>query len=105
VEILREDDRLASVAEKLQRLEMRLEQLANRAPEMPADKERLLLDSWDRIKCMEVDLEKTKKVQYHLWAWYVTRLLQALVLFVNSMVRIGIYYVVWFSLFTDTVML
>jgi hypothetical protein len=61
-EILREDDRLASMAEKLQRLEMRLEQLANRAPGMPADKERLLLDSWERIKCMEVDLEKTKKV-------------------------------------------
>ncbi|XP_078171520.1 phosphatidylinositol/phosphatidylcholine transfer protein SFH13-like isoform X1 [Carex rostrata] len=61
-EILREDDCLASVVEKLQRLEMRLDQLANKAPEIPADKDRLLLDSWERIKSMEVDLEKTKKV-------------------------------------------
>lgn len=66
-EILREDDLLASVVEKLQRLEMRLDQLANKAPEIPADKDRLLLDSWERIKSMEVDLEKTKKV-YHFLA-------------------------------------
>ncbi|KAJ4755095.1 Sec14p-like phosphatidylinositol transfer family protein [Rhynchospora pubera] len=61
-EILSEADRLAPVIEKLHRLEMRMDQLANRAPEIPADKERLLLDSWERIKCMELDLEKTKKV-------------------------------------------
>ncbi|KAJ3693216.1 hypothetical protein LUZ60_008696 [Juncus effusus] len=57
-----EEDRVAAVIERLQRLEMRVEELGSKPPEIPIEKERILLESWERIKAIELDLEKTKKV-------------------------------------------
>ncbi|CAN6479576.1 unnamed protein product [Victoria cruziana] len=47
--------------ERLQRLETMINELSKRPPEIPEEKEGLLLDSLDRIKSVESDLEKTKK--------------------------------------------
>ncbi|XP_020267096.1 phosphatidylinositol/phosphatidylcholine transfer protein SFH13-like isoform X2 [Asparagus officinalis] len=48
--------------ERLQRLEMLCNEIRNKPAEIPLEKEHMLLNSWDRIKIMEIDLEKTKKV-------------------------------------------
>ncbi|KAI4320863.1 hypothetical protein MLD38_034303 [Melastoma candidum] len=48
--------------ERLHRLDEMLEELSNRPPVIPAEKERMLLVSFDRIKAIERDLEKTKMV-------------------------------------------
>jgi len=37
-------------------------QLSRKPPELPQDKDRAIQDSFDRIKSIEFDLEKTKKV-------------------------------------------
>ncbi|KAF7011637.1 hypothetical protein CFC21_025915 [Triticum aestivum] len=55
-------DRVSPVIERLQKLEGRVDELGSKPPEIPLEKERSLLDSWDRIKCIESDLERTKKV-------------------------------------------
>ncbi|XP_052165408.1 phosphatidylinositol/phosphatidylcholine transfer protein SFH13-like [Oryza glaberrima] len=55
-------DRISPVIERLQRLEGKVDELGNKPPEIPLEKERSLLESWDRIKCIESDLERTKKV-------------------------------------------
>lgn len=55
-------DRVSPVIERLQKLEGRVDELGSKPPEIPVEKERSLLDSWDRIKCIESDLERTKKV-------------------------------------------
>ena len=48
--------------QRLQRLEKLLEELNNKRHEIPMEKERMLQQSMDRIKCVEMDLEKTKRV-------------------------------------------
>ncbi|XP_078163092.1 phosphatidylinositol/phosphatidylcholine transfer protein SFH13-like [Carex rostrata] len=48
--------------ERLDRLESIFNQLMNKPPEIPREKDRVLLESFDRIKCIEHDLDKTKKV-------------------------------------------
>ncbi|XP_062195689.1 phosphatidylinositol/phosphatidylcholine transfer protein SFH13-like isoform X2 [Phragmites australis] len=55
-------DHITPVIERLQRLEGKVDELGSRPPEIPLEKERSLLESWDRIKCIESDLERTKKV-------------------------------------------
>ncbi|WOL19214.1 phosphatidylinositol/phosphatidylcholine transfer protein SFH13-like isoform X1 [Canna indica] len=55
-------DHLSPCFERLQKLEMMFEELTNKPAEIPYDKERILLESWDRIKHIEFDLEKTKRV-------------------------------------------
>ncbi|KAM3370971.1 hypothetical protein ACQJBY_018370 [Aegilops geniculata] len=55
-------DCVRPVIERLQKLEGRVDELGSKPPEIPLEKERSLLDSWDRIKCIESDLERTKKV-------------------------------------------
>lgn len=39
-----------------------LEELSNKPTSIPVEKERMLLDSLDRIKSLEHDLDKTKRV-------------------------------------------
>uniref|UniRef100_A0A804JST4 CRAL-TRIO domain-containing protein n=1 Tax=Musa acuminata subsp. malaccensis TaxID=214687 RepID=A0A804JST4_MUSAM len=56
------EDRLSPCLERLQRLEMMFDELTNKHAEIPFEKERVLLESWDRIKHVEFDLEKTKRV-------------------------------------------
>lgn len=48
--------------ERLDRLEAVFNQLMNKPPEIPREKDRVLMESFDRIKCIEHDLEKTKKI-------------------------------------------
>ncbi|OAY75063.1 Phosphatidylinositol/phosphatidylcholine transfer protein SFH13 [Ananas comosus] len=57
-----EEDRVSPCLERLQRLEIVFNQLSTKPPEIPQEKERVLLDSFDRIKSIEYDLEKTKKI-------------------------------------------
>nr|TKW09824.1 hypothetical protein SEVIR_6G126600v2 [Setaria viridis] len=55
-------DHISPIIERLQRLEGKVDELGSKPPEIPLEKERSLLESWDRIKCIESDLERTKKV-------------------------------------------
>ncbi|KAJ4758688.1 Sec14p-like phosphatidylinositol transfer family protein [Rhynchospora pubera] len=48
--------------ERLDRLESVFKQLMNKPPEIPREKDRVLLESFDRIKCIEHDLDKTKRI-------------------------------------------
>ncbi|KAI6688640.1 hypothetical protein NL676_025468 [Syzygium grande] len=59
---INEEDRLLPCIERLQRLEKALEELSHKPAEIPLDKERMLLESLDRIKSVEFDLDKTKRV-------------------------------------------
>lgn len=58
-------DHISPVIKRLQRLEGKVDELGSKPPEIPLEKERSLLESWDRIKCIESDLERTKKVSFH----------------------------------------
>lgn len=48
--------------QRLQRLEAVFHELSNKRAEIPPEKERMLLESWDRIKSIEFDLRQTKNV-------------------------------------------
>lgn len=48
--------------QRLQRIEKIFEELNNKPDGMPQEKEKMLMDSMDRIKSVEFDLEKTKRV-------------------------------------------
>ncbi|CAA6670139.1 unnamed protein product [Spirodela intermedia] len=48
--------------ERLRRLEVMCQEISSKPAQIPEEKDRVLLDSWDRIKSIEFDLEKTKKV-------------------------------------------
>lgn len=56
------EDHFLPCMERLQRLEKILEELSNKPAGIPVEKEKMLLDSMDRIKSVEHDLEKTKRV-------------------------------------------
>ncbi|TVU28305.1 hypothetical protein EJB05_19818 [Eragrostis curvula] len=56
------EDRVNPCLERLDRLESMFNQLSRKPPELPQDKDRAIQDSFDRIKSIEFDLEKTKKV-------------------------------------------
>ncbi|XP_031407221.1 phosphatidylinositol/phosphatidylcholine transfer protein SFH13 isoform X2 [Punica granatum] len=56
------EDRVRPCVERLQRLERILDELSNKPAGIPVEKEKMLLDSLDRIKSVEHDLEKTKRV-------------------------------------------
>ncbi|KAK3158946.1 hypothetical protein QOZ80_2AG0143790 [Eleusine coracana subsp. coracana] len=56
------EDRVNPCLERLDRLESMFNQLSKKPPELPHDKDRAIQDSFDRIKSIEYDLEKTKKV-------------------------------------------
>ena len=57
-----EEDHVAPCLERLQKLEMTFSELSSKPAVIPVDKEQVLQESWDRIKSIEFDLEKTKKV-------------------------------------------
>ncbi|KAF0935616.1 hypothetical protein E2562_035074 [Oryza meyeriana var. granulata] len=56
------EDRINPCLERLERLESMFNKLSRKPPEIPQDKDLAIRDSFDRIKCIEFDLEKTKKV-------------------------------------------
>ncbi|VFQ58710.1 unnamed protein product [Cuscuta campestris] len=57
-----EDDHLHPCIQRLERLEQLIEELHKKPAEMPLEKEHMLKQSLDRIKSVEFDLEKTKRV-------------------------------------------
>ncbi|KAG6472949.1 hypothetical protein ZIOFF_070429 [Zingiber officinale] len=48
--------------ERLRQLEKKFDELTSKPVEIPFEKDCMLLESWDRIKHIEFDLEKTKQV-------------------------------------------
>jgi len=51
--------------ERLQRLETLYSEIKCKPAQIPLEKERILVESWDRIKSIESDLERTKKVSLY----------------------------------------
>ncbi|PIN25120.1 Phosphatidylinositol transfer protein SEC14 [Handroanthus impetiginosus] len=60
-EAVRGEDRVLPFIQRLQRLESLLDELNKKPAEIPLEKEQLLQRSLNRIKSVEVDLEKTKR--------------------------------------------
>ncbi|XP_006659538.1 phosphatidylinositol/phosphatidylcholine transfer protein SFH6 [Oryza brachyantha] len=55
------DDDMTACLQRLDNLESLCSHLASRPPEIPKEKEHMLLNSFERIKCIEADLERTKR--------------------------------------------
>lgn len=64
VEALNEEDRVLPCIERIQRLEKVFEEFSSKPAGIPLEKEQMLMESLDRIKCVEADLEQTKKVRF-----------------------------------------
>ncbi|KAK2385887.1 Sec14p phosphatidylinositol transfer family protein [Trifolium repens] len=62
IEATSEKDYIHPCEQRLQRLENVFNELNNKPDGMPLEKEQMLMDSLDRIKSVEFDLEKTKRV-------------------------------------------
>ena len=62
-----EEDHVAPCLERLQKLEVMFSELSNQPAVIPLEKEQVLQESWDRIKSIEFDLEKTKKVSFIIY--------------------------------------
>ncbi|KAG8047652.1 hypothetical protein GUJ93_ZPchr0008g13574 [Zizania palustris] len=56
------DDGMAACLQRLDNLESLCNHLISRPPEIPEEKDHMLLNSFQRIKCIEADLERTKRV-------------------------------------------
>ncbi|MBA0699406.1 hypothetical protein Goari_001047 [Gossypium aridum] len=61
-EAVNEEDHVRPCIERLQKLEKAFEELCNKPAGIPLEKEKMLMESLDRIKCVEYDLDKTKRV-------------------------------------------
>ncbi|XVF70981.1 hypothetical protein PTKIN_Ptkin11bG0205700 [Pterospermum kingtungense] len=57
-----EADHVLPCIERLQKLEKAFKELSNKPTGIPVEKEKMLMESLDRIKSVEFDLEKTKRV-------------------------------------------
>lgn len=62
IESTSERDYILPCEQRLQRLEKVFNELNNKPDGMPLEKEQMLMESLDRIKSVEFDLEKTKRV-------------------------------------------
>ncbi|XP_062196457.1 phosphatidylinositol/phosphatidylcholine transfer protein SFH12-like isoform X2 [Phragmites australis] len=56
------DEEMCACLQRLDNLESLCNHLATKPPQIPEDKELILLNSFERIKSVEADLEKTKRV-------------------------------------------
>jgi len=72
VEAASEREYILPCIQRLQRLEKIFEELNNKPDGMPQEKEKMLMDSMDRIKSVEFDLEKTKRVLTYISQSYRT---------------------------------
>lgn len=61
-ETISKEDPILPCIQRLQSIEKKFEELNNKPIEIPFEKEQMLLESLDRIKSVEFDLEKTKRV-------------------------------------------
>lgn len=62
-EAVSEEGRILPCVQRLQKLEELFEELKNKPAEIPLEKEQMLHQSLDRIKCVEIDLDKTRRVR------------------------------------------
>ncbi|PON47204.1 CRAL-TRIO lipid binding domain containing protein [Parasponia andersonii] len=62
VEAVNEEDCVHPCIQRLQRLEKVFDELSNKAVGIPVEKDKILMESMDRIKNVEIDLEKTKRL-------------------------------------------
>ncbi|KAL9345581.1 hypothetical protein Peur_060434 [Populus x canadensis] len=62
LEAVNEEDHVRPCIERLQRLEKIFEEVSNKPAGIPLEKEKMLTESLERIKSVEFDLEKTKRV-------------------------------------------
>ncbi|RZC45965.1 hypothetical protein C5167_038919 [Papaver somniferum] len=60
-EVIKEEHPLLPCLQRLKRLETIYEELNTKPAEIPPEKDQILMDSLDRIKSVEFDLEKTKR--------------------------------------------
>lgn len=60
-ETVRQEDRILPCVQRLQRVEKLLEEISKKPAEIPLEKEEMLLQSMDRIKSVEFDLDRTKR--------------------------------------------
>lgn len=65
-------DKIRPCLERIQELEKVYEEIRNKPVEIPVEKERMLMDSLDRIKSVEFDLVKTKGVIIYASALFLT---------------------------------
>lgn len=63
-ETVTEEDHIHPCVERLQKVEQILEELKNKPAQIPKEKDQMLLHSLERIKSVEFDLDKTKKVSH-----------------------------------------
>ncbi|XP_065863032.1 phosphatidylinositol/phosphatidylcholine transfer protein SFH13 [Euphorbia lathyris] len=61
VEVVNED-RINPCVERLQQLEKAIEEISKKPAQIPLEKDQMLMESLERIKSVEFDLEKTKRV-------------------------------------------
>lgn len=61
-ETLSERDHILQCMQRLERLEKTFGELSHKPAGIPLEKEHMLTNSLDRIKSVEFDLEKTKRV-------------------------------------------
>uniref|UniRef100_A0A2P2KY05 CRAL-TRIO domain-containing protein n=3 Tax=Rhizophora mucronata TaxID=61149 RepID=A0A2P2KY05_RHIMU len=62
VEAVSEEDSIHPCIERLERLEKTLEEVSNKPAKLPREQDQMLMESLERIKSVEFDLEKTKRV-------------------------------------------
>lgn len=62
LEAVKDENCVLPCIRRLQRLEKVFEELSNRPARIPLEKDKILMESLDRIKSVEVELEKTKRV-------------------------------------------
>ena len=66
IQTMNKEDYVGPCLQRLERLEKIFVELSNKPAKIPLEKEHLLTESLDRIKSVEFDLEKTKRVSFSL---------------------------------------
>jgi hypothetical protein len=70
------DAEMRACLQRLDNLESLCNHLTTKPPQIPEDKELMLLNSFERIKSIEADLERTKRVScYHELIYFVMEIL------------------------------
>lgn len=90
-EAVREESMVHPCVQRLQRLENLLEEIKKKPAEIPMEKDQLLQLSLERIKSVEFDLEKTKRVISQFICFFYFALL-SLVNVLNLLCALGIEF-------------
>lgn len=74
-ETLSEQNLILQCTQRLEILEKSFGELSHKPAGIPLEKEQMLMSSLDRIKCVEFDLEKTKRVFLHAFISFLLTVL------------------------------